>query len=301
VAETRVKTILFVFAIAILGVAVSAPGFAQQGGQNAGSGAQNAGKDEISSPDRAGPHDPGTVGRDAGRGGGVPESGASNSRASDSGASDHGLSDHRVTDRGTLDRIAGPVVPDGVYIPSRLSSRPRAERKSPVGTAANKAPALLVGAAKHWSGERRNAAGTAAINAVGAVRRDEGNRPSPSHPGGALTGAADHARMSPDGIRTGTPQTAAAGGSAIGAAGTRETASAGTLAVAGAGMPALGGTQAHPITANYVAAGPQPPQRAHVAGINGTNFAHMGIGPGSVGGPAKNLSGIDGTSLRPRY
>lgn len=35
-------------------------------------------------------------------------------------------------------------------------------------------------------------------------------------------------------------------------------------------------------------------------GINGTTIGHTASGSGSIGGPAKNLSGIDGTAMRPR-
>jgi hypothetical protein len=324
-AETRVKIIRFVFAMAalgILGMAGIAPGFAQQGGQNGGSGSRNAGSGEISSPDRAGSRDqgavgngPGGVGPDPGRGGTIEaagdaarkeatpsaagrgaKGGAPERGAPEPGALDHGASEHRVTDHGGLHRIAGPVMPDGVYINSRLNSRRHAERKSPGATAADKTPAPPGAGARHWSGERRNAAGAAARNAVGAVLRKEGNRPSPS--GLSAPGAAEHAGISPESVRTGAPQTAAAGRSAIGGAGTSGTASAGTGAIAGVDMPALTGADVHHTMGYPGTGGPQP---AHVTGINGTSFGHVGIGPGSVGGPAKNPSGINGTNFRPRF
>jgi len=35
--------------------------------------------------------------------------------------------------------------------------------------------------------------------------------------------------------------------------------------------------------------------------INGTNFARPGVGPSSVGGPAKPITGISGTTIRPKH
>jgi hypothetical protein len=40
---------------------------------------------------------------------------------------------------------------------------------------------------------------------------------------------------------------------------------------------------------------------AHTSGINGTTMGHIASGPGSIGGPAKDRSGIDGTAVRPRH
>jgi len=37
----------------------------------------------------------------------------------------------------------------------------------------------------------------------------------------------------------------------------------------------------------------------HAAGLNGTLIGRIGSGPGSIGGPAKDRSGINGTFLRP--
>ena len=37
----------------------------------------------------------------------------------------------------------------------------------------------------------------------------------------------------------------------------------------------------------------------HAAGLNGTSIGHIGSGPGSIGGPAKDRSGINGTFVRP--
>jgi hypothetical protein len=39
----------------------------------------------------------------------------------------------------------------------------------------------------------------------------------------------------------------------------------------------------------------------HGAAINGTTMGRMAAGPGSIGGPAKDHSGINGTLMRPRF
>jgi hypothetical protein len=39
----------------------------------------------------------------------------------------------------------------------------------------------------------------------------------------------------------------------------------------------------------------------HAAVINGTTVSHIASGPGYLGGPAKDRSGINGTAIRPRY
>jgi hypothetical protein len=40
---------------------------------------------------------------------------------------------------------------------------------------------------------------------------------------------------------------------------------------------------------------------SHAAVINGTTVSHIASGPGYLGGPAKDRSGINGTAIRPRY
>jgi hypothetical protein len=44
-------------------------------------------------------------------------------------------------------------------------------------------------------------------------------------------------------------------------------------------------------------AGPAP----RAAGLNGTMMGHIASGPSSIGGPTKDRSGINGTSIRPKY
>jgi hypothetical protein len=44
---------------------------------------------------------------------------------------------------------------------------------------------------------------------------------------------------------------------------------------------------------------PNAGQTPQAAGLNGTTIGHVGSGLGSIGGPAKNHSGINGTFLRP--
>jgi hypothetical protein len=52
---------------------------------------------------------------------------------------------------------------------------------------------------------------------------------------------------------------------------------------------------------------PNPPSSAvagapsHAAVISGTTVSHIASGPGYLGGPAKDRSGINGTAIRPRY
>jgi hypothetical protein len=40
---------------------------------------------------------------------------------------------------------------------------------------------------------------------------------------------------------------------------------------------------------------------AHPSGINGAMMGHIASGPGYIGGPAKDRSGINGTAMRPRH
>ena len=40
---------------------------------------------------------------------------------------------------------------------------------------------------------------------------------------------------------------------------------------------------------------------AHTSGISGTTMGHNASGPGYIGGPAKDRSGINGTAMRPRH
>jgi hypothetical protein len=47
----------------------------------------------------------------------------------------------------------------------------------------------------------------------------------------------------------------------------------------------------------HVPANPAP----RGAAINGTTMNRIGAGPGYIGGPARNHTGINGTSMRPRY
>jgi hypothetical protein len=39
----------------------------------------------------------------------------------------------------------------------------------------------------------------------------------------------------------------------------------------------------------------------HAAVISGTTVSHIASGPGYLGGPAKDRSGINGTAIRPKY
>jgi hypothetical protein len=67
--------------------------------------------------------------------------------------------------------------------------------------------------------------------------------------------------------------------------------------VTGAGLGAANGGGANlrqmPVPPNA-----RPP---YVTGINGTTMGHMASGPGSIGGPAKDHSGINGTFIRPKH
>lgn len=71
----------------------------------------------------------------------------------------------------------------------------------------------------------------------------------------------------------------------------------------GSGVTAIGtpagnsaGINSHrgPVPLN---AGPAP----HATGLNGTTMGHIASGPGTIGGPAKDRSGISGTSIRPKH
>ena len=40
---------------------------------------------------------------------------------------------------------------------------------------------------------------------------------------------------------------------------------------------------------------------ASTAGVNGTTISHIASGPANVGGTAHNVSGINGTTMRPKF
>jgi hypothetical protein len=69
---------------------------------------------------------------------------------------------------------------------------------------------------------------------------------------------------------------------------------AGTTGV-GAAMGNVGGVNLH-----RPAVPLNPGLIPRAAGLNGTMMGHIGSGPGSIGGPAKDHSGINGTSIRPK-
>lgn len=63
----------------------------------------------------------------------------------------------------------------------------------------------------------------------------------------------------------------------------------------GVGASNVGGVNLRqmPVSSNV-----RPP---YGTGINGTTMGHVTSGPGSIGGPAKDHSGINGTSIRPKH
>jgi hypothetical protein len=78
----------------------------------------------------------------------------------------------------------------------------------------------------------------------------------------------------------------------VGTAGGIARNAAGSLANAGAGGPQVAPRGAGPIgTATAT----------NHAAINGTGLTRPGYGPGTVGGPAKAVAGINGTSVRPKH
>jgi hypothetical protein len=68
-------------------------------------------------------------------------------------------------------------------------------------------------------------------------------------------------------------------------------------ATAGFGANASGGLGRPPSNANPIV----KPAALNRGTINGTNLARPGFGPSSVGGPAKQVTGISGTTIRPKH
>lgn len=122
----------------------------------------------------------------------------------------------------------------------------------------------------------RQTAGSPAVNARAA--------PSLMHPGIAVAVPRNAIGVAMPGVRSPGHDVARI----TNKAGTRPT---------GLGTPAGNvGTEMHQMP---VPTSPGPV--LHGAGLNGTTMGRMGSGPGSIGGPAKDHSGINGTLMRPKH
>ena len=67
---------------------------------------------------------------------------------------------------------------------------------------------------------------------------------------------------------------------------------------ANSGLAKTGGASGHlPSNANQIVR----PSALNRGTINGTNLARPGFGPSSIGGPAKPITGISGTTIRPKH
>jgi hypothetical protein len=145
----------------------------------------------------------------------------------------------------------------------------RANRKALIANAPQtpgRPPAAIgIGAPFMFSG----ATGRTAHNTAGAVM-----------PGASISalGTPSAGRNAPD-LRT----SPAMGVNAVGSVGT---------AVTGAGAASR-----RPSLPSSAATGAP----SYAAGISGTTVSHIASGPGYLGGPAKDRSGINGTAIRPKY
>jgi hypothetical protein len=66
---------------------------------------------------------------------------------------------------------------------------------------------------------------------------------------------------------------------------------------AGGGLARTGAALGRPSNANPIAR----PAALNRGAINGTSLARPGLGPSSIGGPAKPIAGINGTTIRPKH
>jgi hypothetical protein len=71
-----------------------------------------------------------------------------------------------------------------------------------------------------------------------------------------------------------------------------------------AGLPGVGGTKSGPIVATPNVDHPvNNGSDGHpkiTAGLNGSLISRPGVAPGTIGGPAKNIASINGTTFRPK-
>jgi hypothetical protein len=125
---------------------------------------------------------------------------------------------------------------------------------------------------------------------------NSGAPPSSAHPGGRAHPDGGAMRNAIGVVVPGTDR--GAGGVVPGSAahpGIGAGAQGGAVGInAGAGNLGGGVRPAMPLN---VATGPA----AHAAGINGTTMGHIAASPGSIGGPVKDRSAINGTTIRPKH
>jgi hypothetical protein len=285
--ETRLKPLGVVFAVAVCaGLVVGAaraqeeparagsdPGAASGGSAAAGGAAGGVAKggSDAKGSDAAAPADNRIAGQgargDAGRTGAPVHAGP-------------GPAIDANRKGGAATGAQGPVLSHGINLTTPDSGYAgllrRANRTSLIAAAARKPTGALAVTGPNPAFGRSGADGGIARNAVGLVV-----------PG---TGAG---HMGAGG--------AAAGGVARTAPGFMAHAGTGTSAsVAGAGATGMGsvGVDIHrPAPLLNAATGPA----AHMAVINGAARGPVSIGPSSVGGPAKDHSGINGTTLRLKH
>jgi hypothetical protein len=75
------------------------------------------------------------------------------------------------------------------------------------------------------------------------------------------------------------------------------TATSGFGANANGGLARTGAALGRPSNANPIVR----PAALNRGAINGTSLARPGLGPSSIGGPAKPIAGINGTTIRPKH
>jgi hypothetical protein len=280
--EGRMKTVGVIFAVAVCGVLAGGPAFAQQDGQKAGS--DSAG--DVSRHDGAAPAGSGTAdtvksGSDSGRTGSAP-AGSGGTTGRETGAFGNGSSRKGLDSIATIPRGKGGAPDHGIDLIRPDSGyaglRRRAERQLLIANTAKKPPTgPLANVGGHPQGWQPGVDGSIVRNAVGALV-----------PNGAAAGVGGPHHWPGYMANAGGGKTGE-GVSGIAGSGVAATA-IGTTGVGAMGME----LHRPPVFHTTIAGTP-----IYNAGINGTSLGHVGAGPGSIGGPAKDHSGINGTGYRP--
>jgi hypothetical protein len=280
--QIRLKTLRYALAAAVCGVLAMGPGFAQEKAPSA-----------DAPPPKAGSDAPRGYAAGAGAGGGGATKSGSDAKAGDAGTSgdratvqNHPASPqtielskdagHKGTPPATTTLTPGGPTPGSQNVTSShgginlvtpdngyANLLRRANRKALIANVPKK-PSPLAGAAP--KSQITNSSNDVVVprNAVGLV-------------------------MPPPGTGQSVPAPKRAGGIGIGAIGNG--------LVGGAVVGGSAEVRHLPPTPSNAAI----PPTVHTAGVNGTTMGHIASGPSMIGGPAKDRSGINGTTVRPRY
>jgi hypothetical protein len=260
--DMRLKTLRYAVAAVVCGAVAAGSGFAQEKAPSADAPAAKAGSDAP---------------RGDGAGAGSTSKGASDAKASDTG-----------------DRGAGPSHATG---PQTIEFGRDAGRKGPpaTGTPGPTPPSQnvtlshginLVIPDNGYAGLLRRANRKALI--ANAAKK-------PLNPLTTAAASPPLPHSGREGVRNAVGLMVPAGSSAIGTGAGQHVQPSQVYNGTGPGGAAAAGTDSRHLTTT-------PPSVAlHTAGINGTTMGHIASGPGIIGGPVKDRSAINGTTVRPKH